>query len=92
MILDVIFTELNSDLEVCFDDNNLDYDVDFGEVHVVTKGGYKFYEGSYEITPKTHEQVMETSEKIMENDVVIKEIPYREVPNVGGKGITVKIG
>ena len=91
MTLDVIFTELNSNLEVDFESNNFGFDVDFGEVHVVNKGGYKSYDGSYEITPRLREQVLETSDKIMHDDLKIKEIPIARVSNPSG-GTTVIIG
>lgn len=54
--------------------------------------GYVDYTGEYEVTPRAQEQALLTAEKVMLHDVTIKEIPYREIPNVGGRGMTVKIG
>ena len=91
MTLDVIFTEHNSNLDMVFEEQNFDSAADFGEVYVVTKGGYESYDGSYEITPRLHEQVLNTSKKIMHDDVTIKEIPIARVSNTSG-GTTVIIG
>lgn len=50
------------------------------------------YKGSYEVVPSARKQVLETAKKVMRNDVTIQEIPYKETPNSGGRGTTVKIG
>ena len=50
------------------------------------------YEGSYEVVPSAQKQVLETAQKVMRDDVIIKEIPYEETPNSGGRGTTVRIG
>ena len=91
MKLDVIFTEHNSNLDMVFEEQNFDSVADFGEVYVVTKGGYEPYDGAYEVVPRLHEQVLNTSKKIMHDDVTIKEIPIARVSNTSG-GTTVIIG
>ena len=91
MKLDVIFTEHNSNLDMVFEEQNFDSVADFGEVYVVTDGGYESYDGDYEVVPRLHEQVLNTSKKIMQDDVKIKEIPVTRVSNTSG-GTTVIIG
>lgn len=50
------------------------------------------YAGAYEVVPSARKQVLETAQKVMRDNVTIKEIPYEETPNAGGRGTTVRIG
>lgn len=58
----------------------------------VIGGDVPEYQGSYEVTPKASEQTLSTARKVMREDVKINEIPYKETPNSGGRGSTVRIG
>lgn len=60
-----------------------------GQVAIPT--GYKYFTGSYEVTPKVESQMLETKDKLMSKDVHIKSIPYYEVSNPQG-GTTIIIG
>lgn len=69
------------------------FNVSLGVTQNITEYvGGEVYDGAYEVTPRAQEQALLTAEKVMLHDVTIKEIPYREIPNVGGRGMTVKIG
>lgn len=61
-----------------------------GQIYAV--GDYKHYEGEYEVTPASTKKTLKTKNKVMTNDVTVKEIPYKETPNAGGRGTTVRIG
>ena len=58
---------------------------------VAIPSGYKYFTGSYEVTPKVEAQTLETKDKLMSEDVHIKSIPYYEVSNPQG-GTTIIIG
>lgn len=58
----------------------------------VVFGNAEEYTGSYEVVPSAKEQILATAQKVLENNVTIKEIPYKEVTNVGNRGTTVIIG
>lgn len=59
----------------------------------VVFGNAEEYTGSYEVVPSANEQILATAQKVLENNITVKEIPYKEVTNVGNnKGITVIIG
>lgn len=58
----------------------------------VIGGDVPEYQGSYEVTPSSKKQTLSTAKKVMREDVKIKEIPYEETPNSGGRGSTVRIG
>lgn len=49
------------------------------------------YTGQYIITPKTIEQVLPTDNKQLDDDIIVKEIPYKEISNPQG-GNTIIIG
>lgn len=59
--------------------------------HISIPGGYKNYEGTYEIRPSIDGDILETKNKLMAKDVVVDPIPYYEVSNEQG-GTTVIIG
>lgn len=78
MLVDVIFEEIEEELEA-----------DFEEVKVVDTGGDP-YKGDYAVTPKVGEQVLPTKDKYMVDDVTINPVPIFEVSNTSG-GNTVYI-
>ena len=59
---------------------------------LVPVGDYEHYEGDSLVIPKSKEQTLETKNKVMDFNVTIREIPYKETPNTGGRGMTVRIG
>lgn len=59
---------------------------------LVPVGDYEHYKGDYSVTPKAQGQTLETKNKVMDFDVTVSEIPYREILNSGGRGMTVRIG
>lgn len=61
-------------LEVEFIDNDMQLDVDFGEVQEIIVAPDR-YTGPYEIIPAAQEQILHTAEKTMDQDVIVKAIP-----------------
>lgn len=59
---------------------------------LVPVGDYEHYKGDYSVTPKAQGQTLETKNKVMDFNVTVREIPYKETPNSGGRGMTVRIG
>ena len=59
---------------------------------LVPVGEYEHYKGDYSVSPKAQGQTLETKNKVMDFDVTVREIPYKETPNSGGRGMTVRIG
>lgn len=65
-----------------------------GKLSVAVRKEYEHetYTGSYEVVPDVLQaQVLPTANKTLSEDIVIKEIPYRETGNIAG-GATVYIG
>lgn len=59
---------------------------------LVMVGDYENYTGEYEVTPKAFQsQELKTKGLVLNDNIVVKEIPYAEVSNLGG-GFTVTIG
>lgn len=52
---------------------------------------YPDYTGEYEVIPRFEDQSLPTTDTILHADVLVKEIPAYEVPNIGG-GLTITIG
>ena len=87
-------TEFVCDTEEVFEteficENEEVFDSEFTSV---VFGNAEEYTGSYEVVPSAKEQILETAQKVLTKNVTVKEIPYREVPIVGGTGIAVIIG
>lgn len=89
MIVEVIFEEIDKELEADFEELDQSMDVDFELVHIVNTAVEK-YEGDYAVTPKTEPQVLPTKGKTMAEDVTILPIPIFTVSNTSG-GNTVYI-
>lgn len=59
---------------------------------LVMVGDYESYTGEYKVIPKAFEsQELATKGLVLNDNIVVKEIPYAEVSNLGG-GFTVTIG
>lgn len=52
---------------------------------------YPDYTGEYEVIPRFEDQSLPTTDTVLHADVLVKEIPAYEVPNIGG-GLTITIG
>lgn len=58
---------------------------------LVVVGDYEEYEGEYEVIPKAFQnQELSTKNLLLKENVVVKEIPYAAVGNLGG-GVTITI-
>lgn len=51
----------------------------------------ELYQGSYEVIPTIDGNTLKTKGKYMNEDVIVRPIPYSEIPNKAG-GVTVIIG
>lgn len=82
-------------LYIVVDENRLYYWDSSQETYVQLSGGsvtYETYEGTYEATSKTNEDYqLGTANKYLEEDIIVKGIPYSEIPNTSN-GLTVTIG
>lgn len=58
---------------------------------LVMVGDYENYTGEYEVIPKAFQsQELKTKGLVLNDNIVVKEIPYAEVSNLGG-GVTITI-
>lgn len=73
MIISAEFCELQSEIEVQFD-----------EVHEVTKIFDEVYDGACTVVPQTCDQVLQTKYKFMTDDVTVNAIPTYETSNTAG--------
>lgn len=90
LYIDVSITDSTNNVEIGIDDSNyVDITVEEGG----SGGGGRLpnYTGDYSVTPKTSQVVLPTKDKSMLDDVTVFQIPFKEMPNVGG-GTTVTIG
>lgn len=82
-------------LYIVADESRLYYWDSNQETYLPLSGGsvtYETYEGVYEAVSKTNEDYqLGTANKYLEEDIVVKGIPYSEIPNTSN-GLTVTIG
>lgn len=82
-------------LYIVIDENKLYYWNSTDKTYVTPSGGsisYETYEGVYEAVSKTNEDYqLSTANKYLEEDIIVKGIPYFEIPNTSN-GLTVTIG
>ena len=101
MILQVIFEETSSFMEVSFSQENTQFEiqfvepgqfsVDFGEIYEIVSSDVPVYQDAYKVRPKLSEQTLETEGMLMREDVTVEQIPIYVVSNNSG-GTTVTIG
>ena len=89
MIVEVIFEEINEELETEFSEDDMELDADFENLQIVNIAGDP-YKGDYAVTPKVDQQTLPTKGKTMAEDVTIHPIPIFKVSNTSG-GNTVYI-
>ena len=88
------FNVTSMKFKTAFNNDPMRFNTDFHTIIkvVVDADNLEHYEGDYEITPSAESQEMLTKNKLMDKDVTIRAIPYKETPNSGGRGTTVRIG
>lgn len=101
MILQVIFEETSSFMDVSFSQENTQFEiqfvepgqfaVDFGEIYEIVSSDVPVYQDAYKVRPKFSEQTLETEGMLMREDVTVEQIPIYVVSNNYG-GTTVTIG
>ena len=74
MIVEVIFEEIDEELEVEFSEDDMEMDADFENLQIVNIAGDP-YKGAYAVAPKTEQQILPTKGKTMAEDVTIHPIP-----------------
>lgn len=90
VLLDIDFSQNNHVVEVLlFAD--MQFDVDFGEIHQIAGVDVPVFQGPYSVKPKLQDQILQTAGMLMAQDAKIEEIPIYVVSNNSG-GDTVVIG
>jgi hypothetical protein len=100
MIVEVIFEEIDEELEADFSEDIMELEADFSEDSMELESDFENlqivniagdpYIGDYAVTPKTEQQILPTKGKTMAEDVTIHPIPIFTVSNTSG-GNTVYI-
>lgn len=91
MILNVVFEQISTDLQVEFDEEEDSIDVDFGDRYELLPEDIPSYEGDHEVIPSFADQMLDVSGLLMREDIKIEQIPVSRVSNNAG-GMTVIIG